>query len=281
MIEIPATSTCVLSLLSQNSYQGRAAKAFMKKLDLSSGAPILAHFEDLLDEIQVEILNRRHGVEKCCYEYLSENPSAQVIHLGCGLDPLPMDLAECYPEASFFDVDMAHRGLKERINKQIGGPDVNLMTADLTDIPIVLSELNRAGWNLNIATLLVSEGISYYIPKESYRDLLRCLQTPNGAIVFEYSATDSQLYGTQKSELISEFFVRLARILNLPFPLQRYEDNEIKSLSKYVNGNIVSIMTQQQLELSRLGTKMTRKNPSMGAIRVAYIRFVNHCIKDD
>jgi len=271
MIEVHATSTCVLSFLNQNVYQGASAKAFLARIDLSAGALIVAKFRDLWDEIREEILNRRYGVTKFCHEYLDHNSSAQVIHLGCGLDPLPIDLAERYPRASFFDVDMANMQLKEEINRQIGGPNIAFITADLTDISILLSELNRAGWNSDASTLLVSEGISYYIPKKIFRNLLDSLQTPYGALVFEYSSTDHQLSGTPKGELIKDFFDRLSKILQLP--LQRYDDDEVKMLAKSINGDVQSIMTQHELEFNRLGQNLMREDPRMGAVRVGYIQF--------
>ncbi len=273
MIEVSATSTCVLSFLSKNVYQGPSARAFLKKIDLSAGAPIVAQFEDLWDEIRIEILNRRHGVEKFCYQFLDDKPDAQVIHLGCGLDPLPIDLAEYYPEASFFDVDMANMLIKEEINRQVDGPEIAFITADLTDIPLLLSKLSVAGWMSCSPTLLVCEGISYYIPKDIFRCVLRSLQTVDGGLVFEYSTTDRQLTGTPKAELITDFFERLAKILKWPFPIERYEDAEVEALAEFISGRVGSVMTQYDLEYSRVGQNMMQKSPEMGAVRVAYIDF--------
>ena len=146
MFEIPATSAFVLSFANQDIYRGAAARTLLSSVDLSAADPIRAQFEDIHDEITMEILNRKYGVAQCCRKYLDENPTAQVIHLGGGLDPLPIDLAESYPKAHFFDVDMANMSLKEEINQKIGGPDVSFLTANLADIPSLTGILSNAGW---------------------------------------------------------------------------------------------------------------------------------------
>ncbi len=273
MIEVPATSAFVLSFANQNVYRGAAARAFLSSIDLSAAEPIIAQFKEIHEEITVEILNRKYGVEKCCRKYLDENPTAQVIHLGGGLDPLSIDLAEGYPKAHFFDVDMANMSLKEEINRKIGGPDIPFLTANLADIPSLTEVLSNAGWNSDAPTLLVSEGISYYIPKEVYRRTLASLQTSGGCLIFEYSIPDHLLVGVPKAEIVFDFFERFTGFLNMPIQMQRYEDTEVRNLAADMNGEVVDILTQHQLEFSRLGRNEMREDPRMGAIRVALIQF--------
>lgn len=272
MIELPATSAFVLSFANQGIYHGTAARAFLGSIDLSAAEPIRVQFEEIHDEIIMEILNRKYGVEKCCRKYLDENPTAQVIHLGGGLDPLSIDLAESYPKANFFDVDMANMSLKEEINRKIGGPDVSFLTANLADIPALTEILRNAGWNSDAPTLLVSEGISYYIPKEVYRHTLVSLQTSGGCLVFEYSVPDHVLVGVPKAEIVFDFFERFTALLNMPIQMQRYEDAEVRDIAAGMNGEVVDILTQHQLEFSRLGRNEMREDPRMGAIRVALIQ---------
>ena len=55
--------------------------------------------------------------------------------------------------------------------------------------------------------------------------------------------------------------------------MQRYTDSEVKDLAASMNGNVEEIVNQHQLEFSRLGRNEMRLDPTMGAIRVASIRF--------
>ncbi|MCY3594386.1 MAG: class I SAM-dependent methyltransferase [Bacteroidetes bacterium] len=271
MFEVPATSAFVLSFANQEIYRGAAARTLLSSVDLSAADPIRAQFEDIHDEITMEILNRKYGVAQCCRKYLDENPTAQVIHLGGGLDPLPIDLAESYPKAHFFDVDMANMSLKEEINQKLGGPDVSFLTANLADIPSLTEILSNAGWDSDAPTLLVSEGISYYIPKEVYRHTLTSLQTSSGCLVFEYSVPDHILVGVPKAEIVFDFFERFTALLNMPIQMQRYDDPEVRDLAAGMNGEVVDILTQHQLEFSRTGRNEMRDDPRMGAIRIALI----------
>ena len=273
MFEVPATSAFVLSFANQEIYRGAAARTLLSSVDLSAADPIRAQFEDIHDEITMEILNRKYGVAQCCRKYLDENPTAQVIHLGGGLDPLPIDLAESYPKAHFFDVDLANMSLKEEINQKISGPGVSFLTANLADIPSLTGILSNAGWDSDAPTLLVSEGISYYIPKEVYRNTLASLQTSGGCLVFEYSVPDHILVGVPKAEIVFDFFERFTALLNMPIQMQRYDDPEVRDLAAGMNGEVVDILTQHQLEFSRTGRNEMRDDPRMGAIRIALIQF--------
>ncbi len=273
LFEVPATSAFVLSFTNEDVYHGEAARTFLRSIDLSAAEPLVAQFEDLHEEIHMEILNRKHGVEMSCRKYLNENPAAQVIHLGGGLDPLSIDLADCYPKARFFDVDMANMPIKEEVNQAVNGPDVAFLTANLADTSSLIEILGGAGWNSDAATLLVSEGISYYIPKAAYRSTLASLRTPGGHLVFEYSIPDRLLAGVPKAEVVNEFFRRFTALLSIPFPMQRYDDEEIRDLAAGLDGEILDTLTQYQLEYSRTGKNVMRYDPRMGAIRVSLIQF--------
>ena len=273
MVEIPATSAFVLRFTHQDIYRGKAARTFFNKIDLSPADPIMEEFQDNWDDKCSEVLNRKHGVEKCSREYLDENPATQVIHLGGGLDPLSIDLAECYPETRIFDVDMANMALKAEINQLIDGPELAFLTANLADVPSLMETLKNAGWQPDQPTLLVSEGISYYIPKHIYRNTLAALRTSGGCLVFEYSIPDALLVGTPKADLYHDFFARFTDFLKLPFPMQRYENSEIKDLAESLSGEVKRILIQHELEFSRLGENILRKDPKMGAIQIAEIRF--------
>ncbi len=272
MIEVPITSAFVLSHTSPEIYRGDAARTFLSQLDLSSADLLRIQFQDTWDEQQVEILNRKHGVKALSHQYLGENPDAQVIQLGGGLDPLTIDLAECHPTVRIFDVDMANMQLKTEINASIGGPEISFLTANLADVSSLTQVLRNAGWNPESPTLLISEGISYYVPKEIYLASLTSLRTSGGFLIFEYAMPDHLLVGTPKADIIKDFFDRFSAILDLPFPMQRYSDSEVKDLAAQINGEVEQILTQHQLEFSRLGRNEMREDPSMGAIRVAAIR---------
>lgn len=273
MIEVPATSAFVLLFTNQDMYKGSTARTFMSKIDLSAADPIKEAFKDHWEQKRTELLNRKHGVEKGCRQFLDAHPTAQVIHLGGGLDPLSIDLAECYPQAQIYDVDMAHMPLKAEINQSLGGPEIAFLTANLADVPSLTTVLSGAGWSADSPTLLVSEGISYYIPKNVYSHTLAALRTSGGRLVFEYSIPDELLVGTPMAEVYLDFYTRFTALLELPFPMQRYDDSEVNELASNLNGEVQEILIQKELEFSRLGKNVMRKDPTMGSIRVATITF--------
>ena len=195
-----------------------------------------------------------------------------MVQLGGGLDPLTIDLAECHPNSRIYDVDMANMSIKAEINESIGGPSISFLTANLADIPSLTKILSSAGWSKEESTLLISEGISYYVPKQVYGMTLGALRTSGGGLIFEYAMPDELLAGTPKAEIIHDFFTRFSAILDLPFSMQRYSDDEVHALANDLNGEVKEILTQHQLEFSRIGRHEMREDPTMGAIRVASIK---------
>ncbi len=159
-----------------------------------------------------------------CRAYLESQPDAQIVCLGGGLDPLSLDplsldLAESYPAAVVYDVDLASMALKKEITEAIDGPKIKFCGVDLTDPDGLVSTLKTEGWDPSHPTLLVAEGITYYVPKRLFKAALAALRVPGGALVLEYSLPDEMLADTARASDYKSFFERLYQLLRMPFRL--------------------------------------------------------------
>ena len=123
-----------------------------------------------IPSIESEITNRKYGVKKFCDQFLSSCDDAQVVFLGSGIDPKSIDIAELYPNTSVFDVDMDNMQAKADINKKIAGPsNIAFCQADVSNAEEVLSALSRHSYSKDRPTLVVAEGITYYVSKELFQ----------------------------------------------------------------------------------------------------------------
>lgn len=273
MFEVPATSAFVLLFTSEDVYDGESAKRLLRSVDLSAGLGIKNHFARWWEDIYEEIGNRKFGVKRQSCAYLDDHPTAQVVCLGGGLDPLSLDLAESYPEATIFDVDMANMDLKEEITASIGGPAINFCTANLADPEGMVKVLKAAGWDEDRLTLMIAEGITYYVPKPVFKMTFASLRNPGGGIILEYSLPDEEFQETLRADEYAEFFQELRAVLDMPFPIQRYSSDDVINLAKDLGAQVVITQRQHELERLRKGKNELRMDPTQGAIRISTLIF--------
>ncbi len=270
--KVPATSCLVLLLADESTYSGKTARGLFSAVDLSAGRPLVDLLGDALDRAVEEVGNRKYAVRRFCQTYLSERPDAQVIVLGSGLDPLSIDIAECYPDATVIDVDMANLDIKQAINESLGGPELRFCVANLANVSTLVPALKAAGWDPGSATLVVAEGISYYLPKPVFLQTLKALRTVGGALVLEYSLPTDEITEEEALQISDEFYGKLAQLLEMPFQLQRYSTGEAESVARELGGELVQTLTSHEMEIGRTGKAETAVNPTDGVIRVSLIR---------
>ncbi len=242
-------------------------------VDLSAGQPMVDLLGEAWERAVSEVNNRKYGVRLFCHEFLSEKPAAQVIVLGGGLDPFSIDIAECFPESSVIDVDMANLDIKKDINDSLGGPEIGFCAANLADTATLVPALQAAGWDPQAPTLLVAEGITYYIPKPIFLQTLKALRTRGGALVLEYTLPAAEIVDEEAGAMSNEFYQKLADLLGMPFQLQRYGARDVTLVARALDGKHTRTLTSHEMERGRTGEAKDATNPADGVIRVSMIRF--------
>ena len=269
MYSVPSTSALVLLWTKQSIYDSVAAKKFFRKVNLDAGEPLRKELEIKGLNLPEEITNRKYGVKKFCTNFLKACPDGQVVFLGAGLDPKSLDVAEAFPNSSIFDVDMENMDVKEQITKEIQGPkNIRFCNADIGACEEMKTTLKNHGWNENKKTLLVAEGISYYVPKVVFKKALNSLKTHDGGIILEYSIPHEE-FPRQGYKI---FFEKLQQLLKTNEQICCYSVDEVNLLSEELGGNIVKTMDQTMLEKERTG-KNAFYDVDAGCVRVSFIQF--------
>ena len=233
MYKVSSTSAFVLLLTDESVYESTSAKKLWNNLDLEAARPFVEEAISAWDGIPPEeITNRKWGIKKFSNEFLTVTPDSQVIFLGAGLDPKSLDVAESFPRSKVFDVDMDNMDLKREMTKSINGPsNIAFCQANIGNTDQLLSTLTQNGLNPDKVTLIVAEGISYYIPKEQFKNTLQVLRSPNGGLVLEYSIPTKEVKSKEDHPRINRLFDLLQKRLALPNPLERYTVDEIQKLA--------------------------------------------------
>ena len=269
MYKVSATSALVLLWTDQSIYDSPSAQKFFGKISLDAGEPLRKELEMKDLHFYEEVTNRKYGVKKLCANFLTKNSHGQVIFLGSGLDPKSIDIAENFPDSHVFDVDTDNMDVKESITKQIGGPkNITFCKANIGQIEEMQMILKKQKWNKDKTTLIVAEGISYYVSKSIFKKSIESLKTSNGGMVLEYSIPHED--GSKSGHIL--FFDKLQQLLGSAEPLCLYNVQEVNVLAQDLGGRLVVTMDQTMLEKERT-KKNIFYNTYSGFIRVSFIQF--------
>ena len=175
MLSLSQTSALVL-VCDNISYQTPKSKEFLSHLNLSAGQRMynkIQHLQPHLDEI---IPNRKFIIHNYIRDSLKQSET-QTLTLACGWDPVLVKLQEEFPNNSFFGVDSESIQLQQNLVKKImPSSHIFYINEDISSIDSLLDKLNQSSWSPNKATCLVVEGISYYVPPDSFWDSLKALK---------------------------------------------------------------------------------------------------------
>ncbi len=179
---LSATSALVLLWSGPESYRSRQARRYLELLDLSAGIPLHERCSGIWPHYGEVIKNRKH----CIMELMEQCASAdgalrQVVVLGAGLAPLGIEWKVRHPSAVVFDLDRTNMELKQRLVSSLGEESLGGMSfirVDLGAPRLVEERLVEHGYNRQEPTLLVLEGISYYLQPDIVRQLVLLFRHP-------------------------------------------------------------------------------------------------------
>ncbi len=115
----------------------------------------------------------------------------QVLVLGAGFDTLCLRLGPEYPGVRFLEVDHPDTGVaKQRAVEQLGQPpNMVMLAADLSELSLSRLLADCPQWNVNAVSVVVAEGLLYYLSPDSVRQLFRELHAstaPGSRVAFSH-----------------------------------------------------------------------------------------------
>ena len=153
-------------------------------------------FEKLMPGVFEGIGERKLFMEACVTSAI-EQGAKQVLVVGAGFDTLCVRLSKQYPDVLFVEVDHPATGVaKARGVKNLGQPDnLILLKADLGETPLfkVLEEFD--GWHIDQKSVVVAEGLLYYLPRDAVQGLFHYLTRctgPGSQVAFSYMENHKQ-----------------------------------------------------------------------------------------
>jgi len=272
MQALSSTSSLVLLWAQDNCYKSKIAKDYLNLLDLDGGKDLLNRCEKICPYYGEVIKNRKFGVFDLISKCLSERINIkQVVIAGAGLDALGLEITEFYPQVSVFELDLENMkiksGLLSKINDKLR-PNLSFINVDLLDSSKVYSALIENGWIQSESTLLILEGISYYLPVKSIKKLIEDINPDR--TIFEFLKRNNEIDNIH-AEIAEKVFDLISIFCNCP-NIVRYDQNKIKDS---LDINILTEYEMNQLEKMRTGINRYFHSGKNGWIKVCLLSKMN------
>jgi len=184
--QIADTSALVLLWCGAEIYESSAVQRYAQMLDLSRGKKLFAVCNEIWPHYESVIRFRKICIQKEAKSILSHGDIRQVIVPGAGFSMLGIELFDLFPDIRVFELDAYQMQEKQTIvNSVFGATDreFHCMTVDVSDIEECRKCLTAAGWNCDEPSLMIIEGLTYYLTKDSVRSQWQYLPEKSKIIV--------------------------------------------------------------------------------------------------
>ena len=254
-VPLSQSSAFVLVCDKGQSYKTNLAKEFLSSLDLSEGKKMYDKTLHLQPRLNESIYNRKFFIHNFIKKNLKAKPLTQVLVLACGWDPLLLELSEEFPHSSFFGVDSESVDLqKQWIQKIKPVAPVCYLCMDLTHSHQLIEALSKKGWKTNQASLIVIEGISYYIsPNLFWNSIKNLKQSFNSEVCIcgDFLVNVQNLSQTAR-KFSKDLFDRIKKTYSKDY--FSYTEQEIKKNLEDLKFSTIQFFKQADIQKQRTGT---------------------------
>lgn len=246
---ISDTSALVLLWANGKIHTSKNAKAYLKTLDLRSGKRLFAKCNKIEKNYDQVIKNRKKCILNLVESEIKQRGITQVIIFGAGWDALSIEIASRINNLKIFELDATNMDKKETLLK---GIDENLLDSifciksNLQNPSEVYNRLKSKDWNATKPSVLIFEGISYYLSQAQLTNLIRKFKLScQNVLVLEYFKNDKQ---KNTADEIFDIIKESTRIR-----ITKYDTDLLKSHLENIGGLVIKNYSLQEMEENRLG----------------------------
>lgn len=267
------TSAFVTLLAGREVHTSTASLRYLDMLDLSSGEELLHRCFSVWPHLDQLVKNRKECILKETLECISGG-TRQVVILGSGIDPLSLEIVSRVGDVAVYELDT---NLDDKRNLLIeAAPEVAdrvaCVDADLAQAAEAVAKTAAAGWRSDIPSVVVLEGISYYLREPAMWDIIRqfCTGAEND-IILEYMVPAGYI-AREWVHIPDDVFGTLQEYMSSPLEVSRLDPARIQERVAETGGRILRRHTMHSIEKNRTGTNLHFPTERSGWIEVCHIR---------
>ncbi|SFE31308.1 Leucine carboxyl methyltransferase [Chitinophaga sp. CF118] len=187
-----ASSSALILTIAKSLYNSGWSREYISRIDFSAVEKLAAELYTISPLYHTLLQLRKRMVRYLIDELLEQHPRQQICILAAGLDPLGLQIAEHYPTQlrSIYEIDKAHMHEKQELYASVSFNEVRLhhLYADITNPPLMMETLIKAGYTPHEPTLIIFEGIMHSITEEQFLRIMRafCSRARNNAVIMDY-----------------------------------------------------------------------------------------------
>lgn len=272
MNDLSSTSALVLLWSMENRNDISLSSKYLEFLNLDSAKELYFKCNQVWPFYSEVIKNRKKCVWDLTRFGLNDENILQVIILGAGMDPLSLDIISKNQSIKIFELDFSmdeKRAVIEKMDNTLFD-SLSLISVDLKKPKALLKSVKKSGWDSKISTLVVLEGISYYLSEKDMNSILRLFKTKNkkNRVILEYLVS-LDLVSKKGETIAKKIFDLIAEETGL-VEITRYNQAKIRKIVETLNGSLVKKMTMKEMEWNRTGENVFFKRSKSGWIEICY-----------
>jgi O-methyltransferase involved in polyketide biosynthesis len=258
-------------LWAREYYQEYPAAKFIKHLDLSEGQRLFALCNTVCDWYGEIIANRKHFIHYAISEILeSENSPWQIVILAAGMCPLSLNLLAIKNQKiiNIFEIDECGMEEKGKMYNEIFpqyARKIKCISSSINE-KRMMDVLAGVGYRKELQTIVLAEGISYYISKRRLKDIIQQFATGSKRNIFvlEYLIPSDDI--PDKNRKISDKIFNIIKKECDLAKIFRYTKSELERIFIQCGGNLLRHETMSGMESLRKKSNQYFKRQNEGWI---------------
>lgn len=261
-VKLSDTSAFVTLLAGRDVHTSHHALRYLDMLDLSPGEDLIRKCLNVWPHLDQLVKNRKRCILDETLECL-RGGMGQVVILGSGIDTLSLEVASKAEKATIYEIDTDNMDAKRRLLDE-AAPDVadriRCVTADLGRPFEAAARAAEAGWRADVPSVLVLEGVSYYLGDRVLWESIRRFGTGSeNQVILEYMVP-SESIEPGRAHIPDDVFDTISEYLSDRLDIYRLSHDTVRKRAAELGGMVVRRHTLHTMEMHRMGT--TRHFPT-------------------
>ena len=261
-VKLSDTSAFVTLLAGRNVHTSPHALRYLDMLDLSPGEDLIRKCLNVWPHLDQLVKNRKRCILDETLECL-RGGMRQVVILGSGIDTLSLEVASRAEGVTIYEMDTDNMDAKRRLLDE-AAPDmagrIRCVTADLGRPSEAAARAAEAGWRADVPSVLVLEGVSYYLGEQVLWESIRRFGAGSeNQVILEYMVP-SESIEPGRAHIPDDVFDTISEYLSDRLDIYRLSHDTVRKRTAELGGMVVRRHTMHTMEMHRTGT--TRHFPT-------------------
>jgi hypothetical protein len=238
-------------------YTAGMAAEFVASLDMSTGEELCSRIDACCEWYGEVIRNRKYTITRLTAEYINSMPGpGQALVLAAGMSPISLQLIEaCSDLSRSIEVDVEGMDHKRKLLDSLFpgiGKKISCVPGNICDKKLP-KKLSLHGYKARYPTVVILEGISYYLSKQELADVAGMYRSPGqrNVLIIEYMLPYDRLRPDRR-RIRRDIDRTIREYCDIP----RLESYTLETLSKMIEaqgGRVEGVHTLGDMEKARLG----------------------------